>query len=134
MYKMTKIIIALILLLAPAPSQAAEESAPARPEIFAIAADQDQVTAEISKLPGVAPFFHIYDETGKLIEVVANPFLDQEYGIGPAAGNLLADKGVTVLIGRNRPGPVMMEVLDKRQIRMVRRIGTVADVVKELKE
>ena len=134
MNKLAKIIIALVMWLAPAPGQAEEASAPARPEVFAIAADQDQATAEIAKLPGVAPFFHIYDESGKLIEVVANPFLDRDYGIGPAAANMLADKGVTVLIGRNRPGPVMMEVLDKRQIRMVRRIGTVADVVKELKE
>jgi hypothetical protein len=38
------------------------------------------------------------------------------------------------LIGRQVPGPKMMDVLDANKVRFVRRIGTVQDVANELKE
>ena len=51
---------------------------------------------------------------------------------GPAAAATLADKGVTVLVG-GMAGPKMQDVLDERGVRFVRRIGTVQDVVNELR-
>ena len=134
MYKLGNIILVGALLLGAALAQAEDETAQPKAQLFAISAESEEVTAEISKLPGIAPYYHFYDEHGAAVEVVPNPFLDKEYGIGPAAAAMLADKGVTVLIGRKRPGPNMMDVLDAREVRMVRRIGTVEDVVKELKE
>lgn len=101
---------------------------------FAIAADGDQPESVIAKLAGVAPFFHLYDASGNLLQVLPNPHLDMEYGVGPAAAATLADQGVTVLVARRIPGPKMEEVLITRSIRIVRRIGTVQDVVDELKE
>ena len=101
---------------------------------FAIAADGNELSAEIAKLAGIAPFFHIYDENGNLLEVLPNPHLDMEYGIGPACAATLADMGVTVLVARKVPGPKMEEVLIARQVRIVRRLGTVQEVVNELKE
>jgi len=103
-------------------------------EKFAIAADGAQPMALIVKLAGVAPYFHIYDVNGNQLEVLANPHLDLEYGIGPAAAATLADKGVTVLVAKRIPGPKMEAVLIERGVRMVRRHGTVEDVVNELKE
>jgi predicted Fe-Mo cluster-binding NifX family protein len=103
-------------------------------EKFAIAADGAQPMALIVKLAGVAPYFHIYDVNGNQLEVLANPHLDLEYGIGPAAAATLADKGVTVLVAKRIPGPKMEAVLIERKVRMVRRHGTVEDVVNELKE
>ena len=47
---------------------------------------------------------------------------------------MLADKGVGVIIGRKVPGPKMMEVVEERNMRFVRRLGTVQDVANELKE
>ena len=101
---------------------------------FAIAADGNQLSDQIAKLAGIAPFFHIYDINGNLIEVLANPHLDMEYGIGPACAATLADMGVTVLVARKIPGPKMEDVLIKRNVRIVRRIGTVQEVVDEVKE
>ena len=122
----------LVLLLIPmllgfSASVAAEDR-------FAIAADGEQVTAEIAKLAGIAPYFHLYDGSGKLIEVLPNPHLDMEYGIGPAAAATLAEMGVTVLVARKTPGPKMEDVLVASGVRIVRRIGTVQDVVDELRE
>lgn len=101
---------------------------------FAIAADGDQPSAQIAKLAGIAPFFHLYDDVGNLLQVLPNPHLDMEYGIGPACAATLADMGVTVLVARKIPGPKMDEVLQARQVRIVRRLGTVQDVANELKE
>lgn len=120
-------LLLLLLLLGFAQSVAAVDK-------FAIAAEGDQVTAEIAKLAGIAPFFHLYDVNGKLLEVIPNPHLDMEYGIGPAAAATLADMGVTVLVARRIPGPKMEDVLIAREVRIVRRIGIVQDVVDELRE
>ena len=101
---------------------------------FAIAADGDQTSAEIANLAGIAPFFHLYDINGNILEVLPNPHLDMEYGTGPACAATLADMGVTVLVARKIPGPKMHDVLKAREVRIVRRLGTVQDVVNELKE
>jgi len=117
----------LILLLGVSQSAIAEDK-------FAIAADGAQVTDGIAGLAGIAPYFHIYDINGNPIEVFANPHLDLEFGTGPAAAASLADMGVTVLVAQRVPGPKMHDVLVERSIRLVRRIGSVQDVVDELKE
>ena len=66
--------------------------------------------------------------------MLPNPHLDMEYGTGPACAATLADMGVTVLVARRIPGPKMHDVLKARQVRIVRRLGTVQDVAEELKE
>lgn len=130
MYSIRRIFFSLTLLL----SVAGFNVPAAAQDTFAIAADGDQLSSEIARLAGIAPFFHLYDVNGNLLEVMPNPHLDMDYGIGPAAAATLADRGVTVLVARRIPGPKMEEVLVKRNIRIVRRIGTVQDVVDELQE
>jgi len=120
------LMVSLLLLLPLAGAAVADK--------FAIAADGDQAVAEIAKLAGIAPFFHLYGENGELLEVLPNPHLDLEYGIGPACAATLADMGVTVLVARKIPGPKMEDVLIARQVRIVRRLGSVQDVVNELRE
>jgi len=123
----------LVLLLLLLPFAGLVQPAAAEDK-FAVAADGDQPDAEIAVLAGIAPFFHIYDVNGKLLEVLPNPHLDMEYGTGPACAATLADMGVTVLVARRIPGPKMDDVLKTRKVRIVRRIGTVQDVADELKE
>jgi predicted Fe-Mo cluster-binding NifX family protein len=123
--------IALVVLTQTA-AVAAEEADDYKPDTFAISADGSELTSPISKLSGVSPYFHLYDINGKAVEVLANPHLELEFGTGPAAATTLADKGVTVLVG-GMAGPKMQDVLDAREVRFVRRNGTVEDVVKELR-
>ncbi len=120
-------LLLLVPLAGPSQLVAAEDK-------FAIAADGDRVSAKIAKLAGIAPYFHVYDIDGNLLEVMPNPHLKMEFGRGPAAAVTLAEMGVTVLVARKIPGPNMEEVLKERRIRVVRRVGTVQDVVNELKE
>ena len=104
-----------------------------RPEVFALAAESEALSGVLSELTGRAPYYHIYDIDGNLIEVLANPYLDLEFGIGPRAAALLADKQVTVLVG-GMAGPKMQDVMDAKGIRFVYRKGTVQSVVDELRE
>ncbi|MDJ0739792.1 MAG: NifB/NifX family molybdenum-iron cluster-binding protein [Gammaproteobacteria bacterium] len=102
-------------------------------DTFAIAAEGQKVSAKIAHLSGPAPYFHIVDINGTPLKVLANPHLDLEFGIGPAAAATLGDMGVTVLVG-GMAGPKMMDVLDAKGVRFVPRVGKVRDVVKELQE
>lgn len=124
-------ILAMLLLLIPLLGYTQEEVIPDK---FAIAAEGNQPTSEIARLVGVAPFFHIYDSNGNLLEILDNPHLDLEWGIGPAVAGTLGDMGVSVLVAQRIPGPKMEDALIARKIRIVRRVGTVQDVVDELKE
>lgn len=134
MLKLGYLVVAGVLLSGSAAVFSADEQAPTKEPLYAIAAEGKEPAAEISKLAGVSPFYHLYKGNGDPVEVVANPYLDLEFGTGPAAAKMLIDKGMAVLIGRQVPGPKMMDVLDANKVRFVRRIGTVADVANELKE
>ncbi len=100
---------------------------------FAIAAEGQEASAAIAHLSGRAPYFIIYDENGNLLEVAVNIYLRQEYGIGPQAAAMLAEKKVTVLVG-GVAGPKMKKVLDANNIRFVHRKGVVQQVVDELRQ
>jgi predicted Fe-Mo cluster-binding NifX family protein len=113
-------------------SQTAGAQAP-RNELFAIAADGKELTARIPYLAARATHYHVYGESGNLVEVVANPFLKQEVEIGPAAAQMLAEHGVTVLVA-GMVGPKMRDVLVANKMRFVSRKGNVQGVVNELKQ
>jgi len=128
-------LTAIIGLLALASAAQADGDGKSRPDpLFAIAAEASDTAAEISKIAGIAPYYHLYDEAGELVEVVANRFLELDTGTGKAAGEMLVEMGVSVLIARQVPGPKLKELLDGAEVRSVRRIGIVQDVVDELKE
>ena len=127
---------------APCPEGAAPEvpctergadEALAQQQKFAIAAEGQDASAAITHLSGRAPYFIIYDENGNLLEVAVNIYLRQEYGIGPQAAAMLAEKKVTVLVG-GVAGPKMKKVLDANNIRFVYRKGIVQQVVDELRQ
>jgi predicted Fe-Mo cluster-binding NifX family protein len=119
---------------AKAPAPGAQPVATQVPkQLFAIAAAGKELTAEIPYLAARATHYHIYDETGTLVEVVPNAFLTLETGTGPAAAQMLAEHGVTVLVA-GMVGPKMKDVLVANKMRFVSRKGNVQGVVNELKK
>ena len=134
MIKLSYLVVAAASFIVATPCLAENETTEAKEPLYAVAAQGDTATAEISKLAGISPYFHLYSENGEAVAVIPNPYLDMEYGTGPAAARLLVDKGVAVLVARRIPGPKMMEVLEDNGVRMVRRVGTVEDVATELRE
>jgi predicted Fe-Mo cluster-binding NifX family protein len=134
MIRSSHIVLAAVLIFPSATVIAADAPPPPQDPLYAIAAEGGETTTEISKLAGVSPFFHVYRDNGEPLEIVPNPYLDMERGTGPAAAQMLVDRGIAVLVGAQVPGPKMMDVLDSNHVRFVRRIGTVGDVASELKE
>jgi len=131
---MRKLILIIALLFTGSfAAFGADDDSEYQADTFAIAADGKEISAQISRLSGVAPFFHLYGLQGNLIEVIPNPHLEMEYGTGPAVAATLSDKGVSVLVG-GMAGPKMMDVLDAKEVRFVPRVGTVQDVASELQE
>jgi len=117
----------------PAPGpQTAVTKAPQK-QLFAIAAEGKELTSQIPYLAARATHYHVFDESGTLVEVVPNPFLNQEVGTGPAAAQMLAERGVTVLVA-GMVGPKMKDVLVANKMRFVSRKGAVQGVVNELKK
>ena len=134
MIKLRYLVVASAVLLRSATLFSADAPVTNKDPLYAIAAEGKEPAAAISKLAGVSPYFHLYTGSGDPVEVVSNPYLDLEFGTGPAAAKMLIDKGMAVLIARQVPGPKMMDVLDANKVRFVRRMGTVEDVANELKE
>lgn len=123
-------------------AETAKTSAPGTPapatqapqkQLFAIAAEGKELTAKIPYLAARATHYHVYAEDGTLVEVLPNPFLKQEEGVGPAAAQMLAERGVTVLVA-GMVGPKMKDVLVANKMRFVSRKGDVQGVVNELKK
>ncbi len=117
----------------PAPNpQEAVAQAPKK-ELFAIAADGKDPTAKITFLGARATHYHVYDANGNFVAILPNTFLGQEAGVGPAAAQMLAQHGVTVLVA-GMVGPKMKDRLTTNKMRFVSRKGDVQGVVNELKK
>jgi len=65
---------------------------------FAVASNGEDAMSSISAKAGRYPYYLIFNGTGELIEVVANPYKDAQSGAGQQTADFLAKKGVTVVI------------------------------------
>lgn len=85
---------------------------------------------------GRAPFIMIYDtEDQKIIHSEANPFAEQDHGVGVSVANFIIQQACDAAVG-NRFGPKAGDILKTAGIKMVdaNRSGkeTVKDVVHRL--
>jgi predicted Fe-Mo cluster-binding NifX family protein len=117
----------------PAPGTPAPATQAPQKQLFAIAAEGKELTAKIPYLAARATHYHVYTEDGTLVEVLPNTFLNLEAGVGPAAAQMLAEHGVTVMVA-GMVGPKMKDVLVANKMRFVSRKGDVQSVVNELKK
>jgi len=80
---------------------------------IAVAAIGKEETSEVSPRSGRSKFFLIFNEGGNLLEVISNPFSRGGGGAGFGVAKMLADKGVTIVIG-GAFGGNMEEILKAR--------------------
>ncbi len=105
MKKMIFISLA-ILLLCPVMINAAE----LEKMKIAVAADSKTVKASVSNIAAKCPYYHIFNNKGKLIEVIDNPYRDTSRNAGPLAANFLAQKNIDIIIAESF-GSKMIEAL-----------------------
>jgi predicted Fe-Mo cluster-binding NifX family protein len=98
---------------------------------IAIAATAPELNGQIAMHGARAPFYLLFDEQGKMLEVLANPVIQAEGGAAPQAALFLADKGVTLLAAGDFGNRFISE-LGERGIRHVLVSGLIADVIREL--
>lgn len=98
---------------------------------IAIAAMKQDVEDEVSHKGARATFFIVFDETGKLLEIIPNPFTEYDRAVGVRVADYLADKHVDVIAARHL-GTGFTSALDNKGVRYVESSGTINSVAKEL--
>jgi predicted Fe-Mo cluster-binding NifX family protein len=98
---------------------------------IAVSTNAKNTKAAVSDKAGLAPFFLIFDEKGKLIEAVENPFKEEKGKAGHLMTDFLAANGVTVVIGENYCGTIV-DVLNNKGVTPFNFKGSAEDAVKKV--
>ena len=93
---------------------------------IAIASVSREENAEISPRPGRSKFYLLFDESGKLLEVISNPFSRGGGGAGFGVAKMLADRGVDIVVG-GKFGENMEGALRGRGLRYYGMTGSVRE-------
>ena len=115
----------VVLFLLPVMAYAAQKDAAK----IAVASNSKDPKSSISSKAGHCPYYLIFDSTGQLIEVVENPYKDEQRKAGQQTANFLADKGVTIVIAGNF-GDKMIGVMRSNGTDYFKLQGIVHDAVK----
>ncbi len=99
-------------------------------KIIAVAAIDKTENAQVSEKAARTPYYLIFDEHGKLMEVMANPFHDVSRGAGPKVASFLAEQNVSVVIAGNF-GHKTTIALDEEGINYYEATGTAKKAVQE---
>lgn len=97
---------------------------------IAVAANNKIPTATVSGQAAPAPYFLFFDQKGKLLEAVENPYKDADRA-GPSVVGFLAGKGVTVVVAGGF-GPKIVDDMKAKGITPVSFNGSAADAVKKI--
>ncbi len=97
---------------------------------IAVAADNKTAKASVSNMAAKCPYYHIFNNKGKLIEVVDNPYMDASRGAGPLAAKFLVQKGIDIIVAESF-GSKMIDALRNNGKTHFEFKGPVDDAVKK---
>jgi len=80
---------------------------------IAIATLGKDENSDISERAGRAPYYLIFDENGKLLETVKNPFGMGSGGAGFGVAKMLGDKGVDTVVAGKFGGNMVMAMKER---------------------
>ncbi len=124
--KKSIIIVGLFLLL-----NAVVFAQPQQTQIIAVATFEKTESSQISDKAARAHYYLVFDKSGKLREIISNPFRDAAGGAGPKMADLLAEKNVTVVVA-GAFGYKMAKALEAKRIKHHEASGIVKNVVEDL--
>jgi predicted Fe-Mo cluster-binding NifX family protein len=98
---------------------------------IAVASNNKNATSEIGTMAGRSPYYLIFDSTGKLIEVLENPYKDIRGGAGSSTADYLAEKRVTIVIAETFGGK-MINAMKRRGLTYYELKGTAYNAVQKI--
>ena len=98
---------------------------------IAVSSEGTEEMASISAKAARCPFFLIFDERGKLMEAVENPFKNASKGAGVSVVDYLVQKGVTILIAETF-GAKLTKALEENEIAYYELHGGVSEAVNKV--
>ena len=101
------------------------------PDRIAVAADGRAESSEVSRAAARSPHFLIFDEDGRLLEAVDNPYRDAARRAGPSVARFLADKGVEI-VAAGEFGGRMSQALKGEGIEFLEFRGSAAEAVEKI--
>jgi|SRR3990170_8411863 len=99
---------------------------------IAVATEGETPSARVSSQAGFSPFFLLFDKDGTLLETIKNPVQAGGMGSGTAVVDLLADRGVKVLVAEGFGSRIAQYMAGKRMKHFEYK-GTAAEAVKGAK-
>ena len=99
-------------------------------ERIAVAADEKMPEAAVSGQAGRSSFFLLFDEKGRFLEAIGNPYTEAK-SRGIAVADFLAAKGVTAVVAGSF-GDRITEGMKNKGIRALTFKGKAADAVKKI--
>ncbi len=100
---------------------------------IAVATNGKTLSSAVSSRPARSAYYLIFDNTGKLIETLDNPYRTVGRMAGPSAVDFLARRGVDVIVAESF-GFNMVNAMKSRGITYIEFRGTVKGAVKRVLE
>lgn len=98
---------------------------------IAIAAEGQDINAQVSHHGARAPYYLFFDEKGNLLEVVSNPYSGAERGAGPKAAQFLVQQGAAIVVAAEFGEKFLTELEDAGR-QLVQKQGVISDIIKDL--
>jgi len=94
---------------------------------IAIASTSKDKSGDIDQRAGRAPYYLIFDEGGKLLESITNPFSVGGGGAGFGVAKMLADKGVNKIVA-GEFGPNVIQAMTERGLTHSSESGKISNI------
>ncbi len=117
-------VLFLLLLISPLGNLFAADK-------LAVAAEGSEASASISKNAAKAPFYLIFEQSGRMITSLKNTAAEESSSASSKAVKLLQEYGVGTLVAGDFGGK-MLGAMKERDIKHIIATGTVADIIGSL--
>jgi predicted Fe-Mo cluster-binding NifX family protein len=100
---------------------------------IAIGSEGKTAAAKVSGVAARAPYFLIFDGSGKFLEAIDNPYKTAKGGAATSVVPLLAQKGATVVVA-GEFGKYMIDAMKGKRIQYLEFKGSVEEALKKVLE
>lgn len=105
----------------------------AEQNMIAIAAEGKTPNSKVNAIAARSPYFLVFDQTGKFLEAVDNPYKAAKGGAGYSVVPFLAQRGVTIIVA-GEFGDNMIKAMNAQGIKYVKFRGSVGEALQKVLE